>query len=78
MNLISRFLSFINHESKIFFLYNSRLFIYKGEKQNFDYNDSAFVNVFRANVIKIGNSYLDNVSSRDVYKCGIIVVLKVF
>ena len=42
------------------------------------YNDSAFVNVFRANVIKIGNSYLDNVSSRDVYKCGIIVCRHAF
>ena len=44
--------------------------------RNHQYNDSAFVNVFRANAIKIENSYLDNVSSRDVYKCGTIVYWK--
>ena len=38
------------------------------------YNDSAIRNVSRVNVIEIGNSYLDNVSPRDVSYCGIIVV----
>jgi len=36
-------------------------------------NDSAIRNVSRVNVIEIGNSYLDNVSPRDVSYCGIIV-----
>ena len=39
------------------------------------YNDSAIRNVSRANVIEIGISYLDNVSSRDVSYCGIIVII---
>ena len=37
------------------------------------YNGSAIRNVPRANVIEIGNSYLDNVSSRDISYCGTIV-----
>ena len=37
------------------------------------YNDSAIRTLSRANVIEIGISYLDYVSSRDVSYCGIIV-----
>ena len=33
------------------------------------YIGCTFVNVFRANVVKIGGSYLDNVRSKRVYKC---------
>ena len=40
-----------------------------------NYNSSAFVNVHRANVIEMGISYLSNVGSKDVNKCGIIVLL---